>query len=223
MRRSGLSHGVSITAWQHQRLGLTFQHRLSLDSLLLPCTCLCAAAPPDGLSAAQRIPCWGRCRSPEQGGLYWELLALQQCAAGDSSMQQVTVVCSLSAACSVCGAAGHLTTAAPGCCPQCCAVTRQQAGLLGRAFGQSAEAGLSCLEATQVASLLRSVSARGCPSRDGGCTWARWEHFCRLRAALPSSGLCGLVFYKYYKLGFCRNKQGFIISSEIRPCFKRGS
>lgn len=122
-----------------------------------------------------------------------------------------------------CRAPRNCSPRLPGCCPQCCAVTRQQAGLLGRAFRQSAEAGLSCLEATQVACLLRSVSARGCPSRDGGCTWARWEHFCRLRAALPSLGLHGLVFYQYYKLGFCRNKQGFIINSEIRPCFKRGS
>ena len=51
----------------------------------------------------------------------------------------------------------------------------------------------------------------------------RGPGFCRLRAGLLGSGLHTLIFYKYYKLGFCRNKQGFIISSEIRLYFKRGS
>lgn len=82
-----------------------------------------------------------------------------------------------------------------------------------RAFGQRSIARRPPQPLLSGAEFWRRAAAAG----------GRWEHFCRLSTALSGSGLRSLVLYKYYKLGFCRNKQGFIMNSETRPCFKRGS
>lgn len=80
----------------------------------------------------------------------------------DSSVQQVTAVGSLH------GAARYLTTAAG------------PPGSLATGSTQGFWAGLSRQEATLAAALSCSVSAQSRRTEDGGCSWARQEHFCRL-------------------------------------------